>query len=637
MKRYAAGLVAALVVVGLWAVAGPDGISNAQTGCASQGAVDPGETALAADCEVLLDVRDTLAGTATLNWAADTSIEDWDGISVGGTPQRVVEIDLGVSGLNGTIPSELGDLTSLTSLRLYGNELSGQIPTQLRNLANLEILSLGRNQLDGNIPKELGSLSNLTGLWLDQNQLDGNIPKELGSLSNLTELWLWGNQLDGNIPRELGNLSNLTELWLGINELTGSIPTELGNLSSLTRLSFTRNRLTGDIPTELGDLTDLTFISLSSNRLSGDVPTELGSLSNLTRLYLWGNDLTGEMPDSFTALTSLEWLSFHSNAGLCAPIDNTFQTWLQGIDNVEGSSCALVDSQDDKAALTQFYNATNGANWVDNSNWLSNRPVREWYGVTNDANGRVTGLFLWDNRLSGSIPSELGDLSSLKRLNLNGNELSGAIPPELGNLSELSYISLRSNQLTGAIPPELGNLSNLRALFLGNNQLTGCIPNALRDVESNDFDEVGLPFCAPQAPSVGMTATTTPMVRINSPILVWAVFSEPVNGFTVDDVTVTNGDVSNFIGSDGDSIFIFDVTPNAIGVVTVDIATDVAQDSDANGNTAAAQLTLGLPYDDDHDGVISRPEVITAIGDFLFRGLLTRDQVIQIIGLFLFG
>ena len=82
MKRYVVGLIAVLVIAGFWAVVGPDGIADAQTGCIGQGAVSPSETALAADCQVLLDIRDTLAGTAMLNWAADTPVEDWVGISV---------------------------------------------------------------------------------------------------------------------------------------------------------------------------------------------------------------------------------------------------------------------------------------------------------------------------------------------------------------------------------------------------------------------------------------------------------------------------------------------------------------------------------------------------------------------------
>ena len=225
--------------------------------------------------------------------------------------------------------------------------------------------------------------------------------------------------MTGSIPTQLGNLANLTELWLGGNQLTGSIPTQLGNLSSLTGLSLTRNQLSGAIPTELGDLTNLTFMSLSSNRLSGAVPTELGNLSSLASLWLWGNQLTGEIPDIFTGLTVLEDLHFYSNAGLCAPVNNAFQTWLQGIDNVGGSSCAPMDSQEDKAVLTQFYNSTDGRNWENNSNWLSNQPIRAWHGVANDANGRVTGLYL------------------------DGNQLNGTIPPELGNLSEITWLNLR--------------------------------------------------------------------------------------------------------------------------------------------------------------------------------------------------
>ena len=126
-------------------------------------------------------------------------------------------------------------------------------------------------------------------------------------------------------------------------------------------------------------------------------------------------------------------------------------------------------------------------------------------------------------------------------------------------------------------------------------------------------------------------------VRIDSPIPVTATFSEPVYGFTESDIDVANGSAGNFTGSDGDSVYTFDVTPNAVGVVTVDVAAGVAESYEGNGNTAAVQLTIGIPYDDDHDGVISRDEVATAIADHLFGGLLTRDEVIQIISLHLFG
>ena len=165
---------------------------------------------LVSDCEALLASRDTLAGSATLNWSADTPISDWEGVTMEGPPQRVTE------------------------LSLPDRQLSGQIPSALGNLSSLESLSLGFNQLSGSIPAELGNLVNLIELYLDYNQLTGPIPLELGSLSKLQTLNLSVNQLTGPIPTELGRLANLAILDLLGNKLTGSIPSELGSLSRLT-------------------------------------------------------------------------------------------------------------------------------------------------------------------------------------------------------------------------------------------------------------------------------------------------------------------------------------------------------------------------------------------------------------------
>ena len=138
---------------------------------------------------------------------------------------------------------------------------------------------------------------------------------------------------------------------------------------------------------------------------------------------------------------------------------------------------------------------------------------------------------------------------------------------------------------------------------------------------------------SPGAPSVSATTTGAALVRLGTAIPITATFSEPVNGFTESDVTIANGDVSNFSGSDGDSAYTFDVTPNAVGVVTVDILAGVAQDSDSDDNTAAEQLALGLPYDDDHDGLISASEVLRAVADF-FSDRISVGHVLQIVALF---
>ena len=279
----------------------------------------------------------------------------------------------------------------------------------------------------------------VTHLALSQNQLSGEIPTELGSLANLEELYLWGNQLTGEIPAELGDLANLEELYLSDNQLSGEIPTELGGLANLEALDLWDNQLSGEIPSELRNLANLTVLSLSQNQLTGPVPTWLGSLANLEKLYLSDNQLTGEIPQSLTGLAALTRFYFINNPGLCAPVDEAFQTWLRSIALVRGSSCAPVDSRDDRAVLVELYNSTGGENWNESANWLSDRPIREWHGVTNDANGRVNGLYLVRNQLAGEIPSELGGLSNLEVLLLNDNRLTGTIPTELGGLSNLLW------------------------------------------------------------------------------------------------------------------------------------------------------------------------------------------------------
>ncbi len=143
------------------------------------------------------------------------------------------------------------------------------------------------------------------------------------------------------------------------------------------------------------------------------------------------------------------------------------------------SSVTVMVTAVDTEPLVALYNATDGANWTNNTNWLTNEAISEWHGVTTNSDGRVTRLKLDNNQLTGPIPAELGNLAYLQRLRLENNQLSGEIPAALGNLANLQLLYLYHNQLTGEIPAELGNLVNLQYLRLENNMLTGEIPAAL--------------------------------------------------------------------------------------------------------------------------------------------------------------
>ena len=165
-------------------------------------AIPSGNPGLRADCALLLEVRDTLAGDARLNWSVHLPLAGWHGVTVGGPLERVTKLELPRWNLNGTIPPELGRLSHLVSLDLSDNRLVGGIPSALGELPQLVALRLHRNRLTGPVPPEFGKLPRLEELQLQKNDLSGPAPPQLGEIDSLSHLRLAGNDLDRPVRRD---------------------------------------------------------------------------------------------------------------------------------------------------------------------------------------------------------------------------------------------------------------------------------------------------------------------------------------------------------------------------------------------------------------------------------------------------
>ena len=219
-----------------------------------------------------------------------------------------------------------------------------------------------------------------------------------------------------------------------------------------------------------------------------------------------GNDLTNEQPNRARKKdesharfdeSNFEYQQFlrQDSLGEAETIDDILQrlaarkkkkSAIQSeLGNRTLSTAATPTPQRD--ALIAIYNATGGASWVNNSNWLTANPVYTWYGVNTDVNGNVIELDFERNNLSGSLPAELGDLIYLEYLNLNINQLTGSIPNEIGNLSSLAYLYLTNNPLSGTVPTTIGNLTNLRELWISRTQVSGPIPNEIGNLSNLEF------------------------------------------------------------------------------------------------------------------------------------------------------
>lgn len=131
-----------------------------------------------------------------------------------------------------------------------------------------------------------------------------------------------------------------------------------------------------------------------------------------------------------------------------------------------------------KKALIALYEATDGDNWTNNTNWCTDAPLYEWYGVYMNGSGLpVRHVSLSDNNLNGYIPEEIGDFEDeLLSLSLSYNKLSGELPKSMSKLTKLEELYLYRNQLEGEVATIINKMTNLHSLSLSQNNFSGNLP-----------------------------------------------------------------------------------------------------------------------------------------------------------------
>ena len=164
----------------------------------------------------------------------------------------------------------------------------------------------------------------------------------------------------------------------------------------------------------------------------------------------------------------------------------------------------------DREALEALFHATDGPNWTNNTNWLSDAPLDEWHGVFTDESGRVSDLWIHHNGLRGQLPEAIGSLDNLEGLMLYYNELSGPLPDAIGSLVNLKVLWLQNNELSGPLPNAIGSLYNLELLMLTENKLSGPLPSAIGGLRNLLMAELSNNEFAGPFPPIPSTIVVSP-------------------------------------------------------------------------------------------------------------------------------
>ncbi|GAB4859379.1 hypothetical protein Ancab_010842 [Ancistrocladus abbreviatus] len=370
-------------------------------------------------------------------------------------------------------PGFLKAQENLVVLDLSNNKIQGELPEWLRNVGkdSLYYLNLSLNSLTGGI-EHIHSWKNLRYIDLhsnklhcqlpplplstyvfsaSENSLTGEIPKSICNLGNLELFDLSNNSFSGAIPQCLGYFSDwLSVLDLRSNKLHGILPTTFGRCYSLRTLELNGNNLEGHLPLSLVNCKRLEVIDLGNNKFNGTFPHWLGALPQLQVLVLRSNYFHGHVRDTiseqlFGKLRILDVSNNNFSGILPSRLLKNFKAMIN-LEQRQGKLQYMFDGVTTvvKQAATDQLDAYGGSFFFTRYGYggiyYSDSITLTVKGFNLELQRILTVLTAIDvsnNKFSGDIPESIGELISVRWLNLSHNKFTGNIPPSLGNLKEL--------------------------------------------------------------------------------------------------------------------------------------------------------------------------------------------------------
>lgn len=441
----------------------------------------------------LLDLKTFLISNSTSTYNNLTSWDEksdvdccsWERVKCNHTTGHVMDLLLG----GVTIPTNTTYIwvfnfsyflpfNHLVHLDLSNNYLDGWVEIEgLCGMKNLQELDLSRNGMNGYFPQCLGNLTSLRVLDLSSNNFVGNIPSFIISLKSLEYLSLFDTNFDGVFSfSSLTNHSKLevfllspktNNLYVETEESPSWHPTFQLKVLQL-RNCFLNSRRNGTFPSFLLYQHDLQLLDLSHNKLSGNFPSWiLQNNTKLETLYLMNNSFKGtlELPTFKHGLLDLQISNNKIGGQLQENIGKIFPI-LYYVNLSKNSFEGILPSSIGEMQTIRTMDLSNNNFSGELGSHL----------ISNLTSLRL--LRLSHNCFHGLVPL-LSNLTRLNWLYLNNNSFSGVIEDGVSNNSSLFSLDISNNMVSGRIPIWIGRFTKLSVLSLSKNQLQGEIPNEL--------------------------------------------------------------------------------------------------------------------------------------------------------------
>jgi Leucine-rich repeat (LRR) protein len=353
---------------------------------------------------------------------------------------------------------------NIIEIVLSNMNLDGELPIELGNFSVLALLDIDSNNVYGGIPDSISSLSSLQVLRLGSNRLDAADAVEV----NGYYVDLSNNMLTGPVSSLTFN-SNIMYLNLSNNAITGPL-NFLGRLVGLQVIDVSNNSFTGTVPSSLSLLSNVTYFLAASNRVNDTATSAINafSKSDISYLSLSSNALHGCMPVNLSVFSRLEYLDFSWNSIVC----ELPKSYPPSLAYFYMNNNRMVGAFPNALAVLPNVMSIRIYN-----NFLSGKLPTLWYD-----NGPLSQLMFYTNGFTGSLPDSLGNLRNLTILSGSYNSLTGTIPLSYQQLLMLEQFNFSSNLLIGSISTLFESTDlflQLQHFNVANNSLTGSIPSNL--------------------------------------------------------------------------------------------------------------------------------------------------------------